>query len=143
MIRVGEVIKVFPSEGKVQVSYQDTDSSSLPLPMVAYGNEYLMPKIGDMVVTLHFQNGSSKGVCLGTYYGGDNSPKATSGYRKDVGEDAYMEFKNGILKLKADTISLSCDYATETVENILKRIENLEDKANDFESRISALESAI
>lgn len=71
MIRVGKVIKTYPLEGKVQVTFVDTKSSSLPLPMLACAD---MPHIGDYVITLHFDNGSSKGVCLGTYYGNGNVP---------------------------------------------------------------------
>lgn len=127
IVRIGTVLKVFPADGKVQVTFEDTGSSSLPLPMMAYGQEYAMPKVGDDVITLHLQNGSSKGVCLGRYYGNGNEPKASSGYRKDFDDDAYIECNNGEFKIDADKVILKCSYKTVTLEDLIKRIERLEE----------------
>lgn len=127
ILRVGKVIETFPDKGRVQVSYEDTGSSSLPLPLLTMNREYTMPHLGDMVVTLHFENGSSRGICLGTYYGGSNLPQADEGYRKDFDDDAKMECLDGELTISAKEIFLSCEYGTESLENLLKRIERLED----------------
>lgn len=127
IIRIGTVMKVFPDSGKVQVSFEDTDSSSLPLPLLSFNREYAMPKLGDEVITLHMQNGSSKGVCLGTYYGGDNQPKATEGYRKDLDGDVFVTAKDDILTLNADKVIFSCSYGTISVEEIMRRLERIEE----------------
>lgn len=135
LMRVGKVTSIYPAAGKVKVMYEDTNNTSLPLSMLTMNNEYSMPKVGDRVVTLHMENGSSKGFVLGTYYGGSKQPKASSGYRKDLGGGAYVTCQNGEYVLKAsnvtveaDNITLSCAYGEITVENLLKRLENIERK---------------
>lgn len=134
IVRVGDVIKVFPSEGKVQVSFADTSSSSLPLPLMTFGNEYSMPKVGDTVITLHMENGSSRGVCLGTYYGGGTEPAASSGYRKDFEPGkSFIKSNNGELTIDAKQIKLKCDYGTVSVEDLIKKLD-------DIEERLEALE---
>lgn len=134
IVRVGEVMKVFASEGKVQVMYADTDSASLPLPMLTFNKEYSLPKIGDMVITLHFQNGSSRGVCLGTYYGTENVPEVANGYFKELLKNASIANDEGdmtitatkSITIDAKDITLKCNYKTITVEDLIRRIENLE-----------------
>lgn len=124
MIRVGTVMKVDKAAGKVQV--QETENTTVMLPLVTFGNEYNMPKVGDDVIVLHFAEGSSKGVCLGTYYGGDNVPKANNGYRKDFDNESFIACKNGKFEINASEIKIMCDYTTITVEQLIKRIERLE-----------------
>ena len=135
LMRIGKVTSINPNAGKVKVMYEDTNNTSLPLSMLTMNNEYSMPKVGDRVVTLHMENGSSKGFVLGTYYGGSTQPKASSGYRKDLGGGAYVTCQNGEYLLKAsnvtveaDNITLSCAYGEITVEDLLKRLENIERK---------------
>lgn len=146
-MRIGKVTQVFPSTGKMKVLYEDENNASLQLSMLTMNNEYSMPKVGDRVLTMHMENGSSKGFVLGTYYGGGTQPKANSGYRKDYGGSAYATVKNGGYKLSAGSIelvvgdsdalqsivindegiTLKCPYGEETFENILKRLERIED----------------
>lgn len=148
-IRIGRVTSVYPSEGRVKVAYEDSRSSSLPLPMMALNQEYSMPKVGDRVVTLHMDNGSSKGFVLGNYYGGGSQPKANTGYRKDY-DGAYLVCTGGqyqlqtrqfalnadsgcVLKaqsvsVEADDITLKCSYGEITVEDLMKRLERIEDQ---------------
>lgn len=71
MIRTGKVIKTYPREGKVQVTFEDTGSASIPLPILTCCT---MPQIGDIVITEHFENAPSMGICLGTYYGNGRIP---------------------------------------------------------------------
>lgn len=82
-LRIGRVTNVYPSTGRVRVMYEDEKNASLPIAMLTMNREYSMPLVGERVVTLHMDNGSSKGIVLGTYYGGGMQPKATEGYRKD------------------------------------------------------------
>lgn len=134
-LRIGRVIKRYPSEGKVQVMYEDENSASLPLPMLTMNQEYAMPSVGDRVVTLHLENGSSKGFVLGTYYGGSMQPKADKGYRKDFDSDAYMACVEGGYLLKAKTITLQaeelvlkCSEGEITAAEMIRRLERLEDR---------------
>lgn len=105
-IRIGRVTNAYPTTGKLKVTYEDEKNTSLPLSMLTMNGEYAMPALGDRVLTLHMENGSSKGFVLGTYYGGDTIPKANSGYRKDFGGNAYVVCKGGTYSLFADAISL-------------------------------------
>ncbi len=136
-IRIGTVTQVYADIGKAKVVYKDKDNASLQLSMLTYNNEYLMPLIGKRVLTLHLDGGTSKGFILGTFYGADTLPKATSGYRKDFGGTSYVTCESDEYKLKAQKIELDasnlvlkCSYGEESFENILKRIERIEDALN-------------
>lgn len=111
-MRVGKVTNIYPSEGRVKVQYEDEKSTSLPLAMLTMNQEYSMPSVGDRVVTMHMENGSSKGFVLGTYYGGGMQPKATSGYRKDFGKGAYVICSGGAYRLTASKVNLASSGAS-------------------------------
>lgn len=156
-MRIGKVVKIYPNTGKVQVVYEDENNASLQLSMITMNQEYSMPAVGDRVLTMHMENGSSKGFVIGTYYGGGMQPKANNGYRKDFGSGVFATCKSGVYRLsagsveisasdahlildtksvleadtliiRADDLTLECSYGKETVENILKRIERIEDQ---------------
>lgn len=105
-IRIGKVTNIYPATGKVKVMYEDEGSASLPLSMLTMNQEYSMPAVGDRVVTMHMENGSSKGFVLGTYYGGGMQPKANAGYRKDFGNGAYVTCRDGVYLLSAENVSI-------------------------------------
>lgn len=107
-VRIGRVTSVNSTEGRVKVAYEDSRSSSLPLPMLSMNNEYSMPKIGDRVLTVHMDNGSSKGFVFGTFYGGGSQPKANSGYRKDF-DGAYLVCAGGHYQLQAAQITFNAE----------------------------------
>lgn len=111
-IRIGKVTNTYPSTGKVKVMYEDEGNASLPLPMLTMNQEYSMPAIGDRVVTMHMENGSSKGFVLGTYYGGGMQPKANAGYRKDFGSSAYATCMGGAYMLSAGSVSIKAGSRT-------------------------------
>ena len=106
-MRVGKVTQVFPRTGKIKVVYEDENNASLQLSMLTMNQEYLMPQVGDKVVTMHMENGSSKGFVFGTYYGGGMQPKANSGYRKDFGSGAYATCLSGAYRLSAKEVQIS------------------------------------
>lgn len=106
-MRVGKVTKVYPNTGKMQVLYEDEGNASLQLSMITMNQEYSLPKAGDRVVTMHMENGSSKGFVLGTYYGGSMQPKANTGYRKDYEGGAYTTCRGGAYRTSASSIALS------------------------------------
>lgn len=107
IMRIGTVEKIYPTTGKVKVMYEDARTASLPLAMLTMNQEYSMPTVGDRVITMHMQNGSSKGFVLGTYYGGGMQPKANSGYRKDFGAGAYVTCRSGLYRLTAKKIEIT------------------------------------
>ncbi|MCD7862873.1 MAG: hypothetical protein LUG61_05030 [Lachnospiraceae bacterium] len=109
--RVGRVTATYPATGKVKVTYEDTGNTSLPVSLLTMNSEYSMPAVGDRVVTLHMENGSSKGFCLGTYYGGGTTPRATSGYRKDLNGGAYIVCSEGVYDLNAASIQFETSGA--------------------------------
>lgn len=104
-IRIGKVTNIYPA-GKVKVVYEDEGNTSLPLSMLTMNQEYSMPAVGDRVVTMHMENGSSKGFVFGTYYGGGMKPKANAGYRKDFESGAFAICKGGAYQLSAESVSV-------------------------------------
>lgn len=149
-VRVGKVTNVYPDTGKVKVLYEDTNNTSMPLSMLTLNNEYSMPEIGDRVLTVHMENGSSKGFVLGTYYGGGMKPTASSGYRKDLGGGAYVSCQNGkyLLKAKnvtieADNIAFACSGGTITANDIIKNLGDIEEELSSVKSKLSSLENRI
>ncbi len=153
-VRIGKVTNIYPSQGKVKVLYEDEGNTSLPLPMLTMNREYSMPLAGERVVTLHMENGSSKGFILGTYYGGSMQPQTNAGYRKDFEGGAYAACSAGDYLLSARTVSikaggsctgatidlgeeisveaeqitLKCPFGEITVEDVIKRMERIEDQ---------------
>lgn len=105
-MRIGKVTQVFQNTGRIKVLYEDEGNTSLQLPMLTMNQEYSMPSVGEMVITMHMENGSSKGFVIGTYYGGGMQPKANTGYRKDFGGNAYVICRNGAYRLLAGSVNL-------------------------------------
>lgn len=127
-VRIGKVTNVYPDTGKVKVMYEDEGNASLPLPMLTMNQEYSMPVVGDWVITVHMENGSSKGFVLGTYYGGSIQPKTDTGYRKDFGEGVYVTCRDGKYLLSAGEVVLKCHYGEITLKEMMQRIERIEDR---------------
>lgn len=132
LMRVGKVTNIYNSTGKVKVVYEDENNTSRPLSMLTMNDEYSMPTVGDRVVTVHMENGSSKGFVLGTYYGGGTQPKASGGYRKDFGSGAYAICNSGNYNLRSAkaiisgrkaNVSLGSD-ASLTGQNVLIEAES-------------------
>ena len=101
-LRVGKVTNVYANTGRVKVEFEDADNTSCEIPMLTFNAEYLMPKVGDKVVTAHLGNGMSKGFVLGTYYGA-KQPKASSGYRKDFSSGTYAKASGGNYSIHASS----------------------------------------
>ena len=130
IVRIGRVSAIFG--GKVQVNYEDLDSTS-EVPMLTFNNEYSMPNVGDLVLTLHRENGSSKGYCLGTFYGISNTPDTEADYYKDLKNGAYLKNISGELTISGDDITLSCTSGDLNLKELIEKLA-------DFETRISTLE---
>lgn len=149
-LRVGKVTNVYPDTGKVKVLYEDSNNTSMPLSMLTMNNEYSMPAVGDRVLTIHMENGSSKGFVLGTYYGGGTKPTASSGYRKDLGGGAYVSCKNGKYLLKAsnvtiqaDNIAFACSDGTISANDIISRLDEIEEELDSIKTKLGSLESKV
>lgn len=100
--RIGRVTNIYPDKAKVKVEFEDEKNTSMPIPYMTFNREYTMPKVGDRVITMHLENGSSKAFVLGTYFsGGGWDPRTDEGYRKDFDDekDAYFTYKEGKYEL--------------------------------------------
>ena len=121
-LRIGEVTQVFPDEGKVRVMYEDDDNSTLKLPLLTFNGEYMMPKKGDTVLTVHRHSGSCEGFVLGKYYSEDcevnADPDDGDVFRKDitkkvfilVDEDHVMTVKMQKLKVEGKNVKAILDH---------------------------------
>lgn len=141
MIRIGTVTNVYPENGKVKVYYEDTESSSLPLPMVSMNREQSMPDVGDTVITLHMTNGSSQGFCIGTYF--DDDYEGSEKYTKEFDDKAFVECDKGNYRLvceditlESKEINLKCEKGNITLSELLKKLD-------EYEKRIKVLESKL
>ena len=141
MMRIGTVTNVYPDKGRVKVYYEDTESASLPLPMLSFNREQSMPDVGDMVITLHMANGSSQGFCLGTYF--DDDYEGSEKYKKEFDDKASVECDKGRYKLKSEDIVLEANEVSlkGAAGDIV--LSELLKKLADCERRIAALESKL
>lgn len=139
-LRIGRVIEIYPEEGKVKVTFEDINNSSLALPMLTMNNEYMMPSIGTRVITAHFDSGSSKGVVLGTYYYDGNKPSASAGFRKDFGKGAYISSDEDVtigakndIDFRAGSTLISIKTIIQEINQIKNDLKEMNDKLNDIE----------
>lgn len=86
-LRVGRVSSVDYENGMMRVVYNDKGKAvTANLPYCNWNNEYRMPQIGEMVMTAHLSNGTSRGVVVGTFWNRKNQPHEYGQplYRKDL-----------------------------------------------------------
>lgn len=123
MIRIGKVTGIYPDEGKVQVYYEDINTTAEKLPLMTFNKEYEMPEVGDIVLSVHMDNDASTGFVLGTYYNETVKPP-TDGtkYLKEMLKDkAKVECKNDTLKITAPKIEfVAGNSKVELEENIIR-----------------------
>lgn len=110
--RAGIVSSVNPASMTARVVFPDKDnlqSAELPiLTMGALGSKlYWMPKVGDHVACLFFQNSSSLngGVILGSYFTDENPPNAASEgvVRFDFSDGTVIEYNEN-----ASSLTINC-----------------------------------
>ncbi len=133
-IRVGFVSSINPAAGTIRVAYSsDTDSDSDEMPYFSFGGIYKMPAKGQMVLSLHMENGTSSGIVLGMFWNGTNMPPVSGAdaFWMDLAAGAFLKAMGGNVTLKGSSITLSAGK-TITVDEIV-------DKLKDHESRISGL----
>ena len=94
VLRLGRISSIDYELGTARVTYEDREGAvTTQLPFLA--SEYLMPAVGDAVVTAHFS--ATSAVILGRLYSDSNRP-AESGaglFRKELAADrgeAYIRY---------------------------------------------------
>ena len=115
-----------PKAGMLTVKYAGKGSISSYMPYLAFGNEYLMPKIGDKVVVLKTGNGASDGVVLGPCFIDANVPKVQSGFYKDTLEGTYIKQQEGVLSFKDSGGEISISQIISELADHERRILKLE-----------------
>lgn len=101
MIRFGKVSMYDEATGMMRVTYPELDGTvSCLLPVLSFGDEYKLPKIGDEVAVLHLDTGAASGIVLGKYWNKKNTPAASGSdkFRKELGHvpgEAYIEYVDG------------------------------------------------
>lgn len=111
-IRIGTVSTIDYEHGMVSVKYEELSGAvTAEMPVLSFNDEYKMPNIDDTVLVLYLSNGSSIGIVLGKIWNEGNPPvSAGKGlYRKQIADDAFMEYKDGTLKIKAPKVLIETD----------------------------------
>lgn len=137
-IRVGKVTNVFADEGKAKVYFEDLKSASAKLPVMTFNNEFAMPKVNDMVVTLHMEH-VGQGFILGTYWSSENRPPQSTAYQKKYDDNSYLKIDGTTVKIHANEIEIENAGGSVSVSDIQELIT----KVATLESKVSALESAL
>lgn len=140
-IRAGRISAINYQAGKATVVYADKNEAvTRELPFLAA--EYAMPAVGDMVVVLHLDTDTTRGLILGRFYSATTAPVegAAGLYRKEMAATPGVAMVRytpaGGLLIKAPTITLQGNAGSITMANLLATLAN-------HESRLAAAEAAI
>lgn len=106
--QLGFVSAIQLETGMVQVIYADTGATSDYLPYLMYGEEYHPPKINTMVLVAGLSSAGAGAVVIGGFWNKTNIPPITedTAWKKQIAENAYIEFANNVLTIKAPHIIL-------------------------------------
>ncbi len=117
IVRIGKVTGLYPDEGKIQVYYEDTNTTAEKLPLVTFGKEYKMPEMNETVLCLHSDIDGSTGFVLGTFYNADVLPPQNGAkYKKEIVKDkARIEFYDNKLQIYAPEVKIITDHGTTTL----------------------------
>lgn len=119
--------------GMVSVIYEDKDGEVTELlPYLTFNDEYKLPKLGEKVLVVHLSNGSEMGIVLGTYWNKHHAAGNLGEYHKDLGEGAYLTYKENTLFIAAKHIELiaSADGESVTIVDLMKDIRNIKEALN-------------
>ncbi|MCI7097539.1 MAG: phage baseplate assembly protein V [Lachnospiraceae bacterium] len=151
-LRIGRVSAINYPHGMISVTYPDLDDAVTDyLPMLAVGDEYKMPGIGEEVLVIHMPNGYAGGIVLGKYWNEDNRP-AKSGkdvYRKEFGQkqgEAYLEYSNDRLLIHAKKIIFESDAGKIDISdfiNSVKEISDIRKEIEDLQKIITEIKSKL
>ena len=115
-IRIGTVSTIDYEHGMISVKYDELSGAvTADMPMLSFNDEYKMPNIDDTVLVLYLSNGSSIGIVLGKIWNESNVPIRTGKgvYRKDLADDVSVEYRNGVLKIKAPKVQIVSQNGTQ------------------------------
>ncbi len=126
LIRIGFVSSVNKTEGTVQVTYQDRDRMvTSDLPVLAFGGEYALPEVNDMVLVAHLSNDLSSGVVLGKFWSKADLPEKTDWYKR-IGENMLLAKVQDTLEIHAPEIKIVCAGRSLTFSELMEKLENME-----------------
>lgn len=123
LIRIGRISTVNYKEGTAKVVYKDRDDMVTgDFPLLA--NEYLMPKVDDMVLVLHTKRNKASGVIVGPVWNDDNRPGLTgkNKYLKEMTDKSSIKAEEGTMEIKAENIKFICDSGSITLAQIIGHI---------------------
>ncbi len=130
IIRIGFISSINAEDGSAKITYQDRDKMvTEDFPFLAFGGEYYIPKVNDMVLVLHLSNDISSGVIMGKYWNDENRPESREWYKR-ISENMVMEKKENTLVIEAPEILFSGAAGSITLSQVIG-----------MEQRIRALEA--
>lgn len=130
IIRIGFISSINAKDGSAKITYQDRDKMvTEDFPFLAFGGEYHIPKVNDMVLVLHLSNDISSGVIMGKYWNDENKPEAKEWYKR-ISENMVMEKKENTFAIEAPEILFSGEAGSITLSQVIG-----------MEQRIRALEA--
>ena len=134
-VRFGRVSNIDYPAGTCEVTYKDRDETVTKQVSFISNRQYIMPKVGDLLIVLHPGTQSEDAVVLGTIWNNVNTPaEGYEGlYRKDydLEGDDYVEVKKnqqtdidgdanitikGKLVLKVGSCTVTIEDGTVTVD---------------------------
>ena len=134
VIRVGFVSSVNVAAGTVQVTYQDRERMVTgDMPILAFGGEYDLPEVNDMVIVAHLSNDLSSGVVLGRFWNAKSYPECPEWYKR-ITADIIIKKVGEILEIKAPEIKLTGAGSSITLSGIMEKLFNLENRVSSLES---------
>lgn len=129
MIRIGFISSVNMEDGSAKITYQDRDKMvTEDFPFLAFGGEYCVPEVNDMVLVVHLSNDISSGVIMGKYWNDENMPETQEWYKR-ISEKMVMKKQENTLVIEAPEILFSGTAGSITLSQIIgmeQRIRRLE-----------------
>lgn len=129
IIRIGFISSVNMEDGSAKITYQDRDKMvTEDFPFLAFGGEYSIPEVNDMVLVVHLSNDISSGVIMGKYWNDKNMPEAREWYKR-ISEKMVMKKQENTLVIEAPEILFSGTAGRITLSQIIgmeQRIRRLE-----------------
>lgn len=140
-IRIGTVSSFDPETGMISVIYEDRDGEVTELlPYATFNEEYRLPELESKVAVIHLSNGRETGIVLGTFWNEGNPAGNPGTFHKNLGGEAYINYKDGILTIAAEQTRIISLNGGETHQDM--EPEKLLQKLHEHEKRIAVLEQA-
>lgn len=133
VIRIGFVSSRNPATGTIQVTYQDRDRMVTDdLPVLAFGGEYTLPQVNDMVLVAHLSNDLSSGVVLGKFWNDTELPEGMEWYKR-IAEDLSFHKKGSILEIRVPDLKITGAGGELSFSGLLEKLGNLEERLEQLE----------